>query len=469
MIHRSSRRGFLQSAGAAASLPVLFNSLFSSSAKAGTLAVRRNVGNMSASDPVLLTYRKAIKAMKALPPSDPRSWSYQAAIHGTFTTPALTAWNTCQHNSLFFWSWHRMYLYWFERIVRQMAGECEDCWCLPYWDWASATQRKLPAPFRDTASELFESNRNAAMNTGAGSLSGAVVDLSGCWPMTDFVLASGAFSGPHGAVHVSIGGLMGQVPSAAQDPIFYLHHANVDRQWNLWLAQGGRSDPLGDATWKNTKYTFFDEHGVEVAMTSCQVLRAAEQLSYVYESEPDQVKQYCERHRFPWIWELVDLRRFEFGPIKLTPAPTSVDLSLADLQGKLAGFGRSEDQLLLLQLDDIVADQSPGIVWEVHLGATDAKQLNETSPSFLGVVALFGDGVRNEKHGDHGFSPAHFAFPIRAAALQRIARGPARVRLTFIPRGILIDDKPGPLAANAAAQIGGVRLSIQTRKAADKD
>ena len=50
------------------------------------------------------------------------------------------------------------------------------------------------------------------------------------------------------------------VPTAAQDPIFWAHHANVDRQWNLWIAQGGgRSNPVGNADWRNATFTFFDE------------------------------------------------------------------------------------------------------------------------------------------------------------------------------------------------------------------
>jgi hypothetical protein len=460
MDQSASRRQFLRSAGTVASLSML-GSWLPESAFAASLGVRRNVGNMSASDPVLLTYRKAIKAMKALPASDPRSWSYQAAIHGTFTTPAQTAWNTCEHSSRFFWSWHRMYLYWFERICRHMAGECCDpCWWLPYWDWAAPTQRKLPEPFRDTASELFESNRGAAMNAG-GSLLGTVVDLSGCWPMADFFLASGAFSGPHGGVHVSIGGLMGSVPTAAQDPIFYLHHANVDRQWNLWLAQGSRSDPLGDASWKTQKFTFFDEHGYEVQMNSCQVIRAAEQLSYVYESEPAQVKQYCERHRFPWKYLVEAVKRFDLAPIVLQGRRVNVDLPLADARPKLTAFKASDEQLLLLELDEIAADKQPDVIWEVYLGAAGEQELREGSPGFLGIIALFGDGVRNLKHGDHGFMPAHFAFPIRGELLKRVARAPGKIRLTFVPRNV--GDAGAAAQADARLQIGKIQLSLQTR------
>ena len=462
MDRSASRRQFLKSAGTAASLSLLGAGL-PDLAFAATLGVRRNVGNMSATDPVLLTYRKAIKAMKALPASDPRSWSYQAAIHGTFTTPVQTAWNTCEHAPRFFWSWHRMYLYWFERICRQMAGECGDpCWCLPYWDWASPLQRKLPEPFRDTTSELFETNRFAGMNAGTSSLSASTVNLSGCWPMTDFFLASGAFNGPHGGVHVSIGGLMGSVPTAAQDPIFYLHHANVDRQWNLWLAQGGRSDPLSDTGWKSQLFTFFDEHGVQVQMNSCQVIRAAEQLSYVYEGEPAQVMQYCERHRWPWKYAIEAVKRFDLAPL-LLHRRVNVDLPLADARAKLANLKESDEQLLLLELGDVSADRQPDTIWEVFLGASGEQELRDDSPGFLGIIALFGQGVRDEKHGDHGFMPAQFAFPIRGELLKRVARAPGKIRLTLVPRDVGGKDAAGK--ADARLQIGKVQLSLQTRSA----
>ncbi|WP_271078972.1 tyrosinase family protein [Aurantiacibacter sp. MUD61] len=41
---------------------------------------------------------------------------------------------------------------------------------------------------------------------------------------------------PHNNVHNSIGGLMGEFLSPI-DPIFWLHHANVDRLWTVWTAE----------------------------------------------------------------------------------------------------------------------------------------------------------------------------------------------------------------------------------------
>ena len=41
--------------------------------------------------------------------------------------------------------------------------------------------------------------------------------------------------GMHNQVHIVVGGEMGDVPSASNDPIFPLHHAFVDRIYEKWL------------------------------------------------------------------------------------------------------------------------------------------------------------------------------------------------------------------------------------------
>ena len=144
MSHRFTRRRFMVTAGATAST-VLGSSLFNLDSVWAAPVMRRNLGGMAATDPVIVSYRKAIKAMKALPTTNPLSWDYQAAIHGTTLSGSHIAWNTCEHGTHFFWCWHRMYLYWFERIIRKMSGD--PGWALPFWDYVSASQRTLPVPF----------------------------------------------------------------------------------------------------------------------------------------------------------------------------------------------------------------------------------------------------------------------------------------------------------------------------------
>jgi hypothetical protein len=200
------RRQFLATAGTAVAATLVGESVFPlKSTLAATPLVRRDVGNMNADDAVLVAYRKAIKAMQALPNNNPLSWAYQGAIHWTtLPPPLLTSWDNCEHGTDFFWSWHGMYLYWFERIIRKFSGE--PCWALPYWNWAPGTELQLPAPLRDTTSELYTLNRDPLMNSGAASLPPGAVDLTSTFAGTNFLTANSIVQGPHGNLHVLVGG-----------------------------------------------------------------------------------------------------------------------------------------------------------------------------------------------------------------------------------------------------------------------
>lgn len=46
----------------------------------------------------------------------------------------------------------------------------------------------------------------------------------------------------HGGAHVSFSGPIDSIPTAAQDPLFFLLHCNVDRLWAVWQRQQGRFD-----------------------------------------------------------------------------------------------------------------------------------------------------------------------------------------------------------------------------------
>lgn len=464
MSRQITRRHFLKTAGAAASATLVGESLIgSTAAQAASSYVRRDIGLLATNDPIITSYRAAVKAMKALPATDPRSWTYQAAIHGTTTTPVQTAWKTCEHGTYYFWSWHRMYLYWFERIIRKLSND--SCWALPYWNWSAASERQLPAAFRDTASEIYTSNRNSAMNSGAGSLPASYVDYSSSFAAVSFASASSSLEGtPHGAVHVGVGGWMGSVPTAGQDPIFYLHHCNIDRLWNLWLAQGGgRSDPTGDSTWTGKKFTFFDENGSSVQMTGCEVLRAAQQLNYVYEGEPTQVNQYCLKIKLPpFVIVRKELIHFPIPPIVLESKPVSFPMELKPLRQQLTAFADSKTDTILLAFDAVETDRQPGVVWEVYVGLPANTAADTKSPHYVGNIALFGAGVRSDAH--HEFKPARFDFPINRAIAPALKGGQETVPVTLVPSGILVDGKPSRPKVESKVRIGRVSLVVETQK-----
>ncbi|HEY6237090.1 MAG TPA: tyrosinase family protein [Candidatus Elarobacter sp.] len=455
------RRRFIATAGAASAVAA-GHGLFVPKPASALTYVRRDIGTLGVNHPIIKSYRKAIKAMKLLPPTNPLSWTYQGAIHFTTLSPLHPAWNSCQHGTPWFWSWHRMYLCWFERIIRKMSGD--PGWALPYWNYTSPSERSLPPMFRITSSDLYTVNRNASIN-GGSPLPASAVNYAPGFTFVNFNNAQSSIEGtPHGAVHVSIGGWMGSVPTAAQDPIFYLHHSNIDRLWDLWLAQGGgRSDPTGDASWKGQSFTFFNEHGHPVHMTSCEVLRAAQQLHYTYQGEPPQVNDYCKNLTLCCGPNVVLWRRvFPPEPVILTGDVTVTHLQLKEVQPKLMAIAASNNQAAILRLDGVVAETQPGIYWEVYVGSPSGRP-DSTSPSYIGNVALFGSGIQDEAHGT--FMPAHFVFPLNGVLRAAGQANVADLVMTFVPRSTEGQGQPLQTKPRSPVRIGRASILVEEQKA----
>lgn len=453
-----SRRRFLVTASATAAV-MAGASVFDVKEVLGAHYIRRNLGGIAATDPVLVSYGKAIKAMKMRAASDPLSWSYQAAIHGTTLPGSYTAWNTCEHGTHFFWSWHRMYLYWFERIIRKMSGD--SSWALPYWDYNDASQRSLPVPFRDSTSELYLMDRGFGWNTGAASFDPTHLDPSSGNMLTTFFDAQSSLEQqPHNNVHIDMGGAMGDPSTAAVDPVFFVHHSNIDRLWNLWLAQGGgRADPLGDGPWRNNQYTFFDENGQMVKMTACDILRAAEQLNYIYEGEPSQVKEYCLKLP-PFVLLLIVevLIRWPGPPVELTGKDVAVELDIREFAQRLAPLAESKTEQLFLELKDVEADRSPGAAWDVYVTPSHNATTGPDSPYRVGTLSLFSAGIHSRTH--EKFSPEHFQFRANRAIAAAMRTNKEKLSVLFVPAGPLIDGKPSRAEVKSPVHIGAINISV---------
>ena len=258
MTHQISRRGFLGSLGIAAA----------SVAKGGQcccLRVRQNIACLNRCQ--IQSLRRGVEVMKSRDPKDPTSWQFQADIHGTLSG-SDPLFNQCEHGTIQFFTWHRAYLYFFERILRAASG---DPWLsLPYWNWT--THRALPEVFRLPASasnSLYDDTRS--INDGS-ELPVEVVedDLNSSLAHIDFwpwpAFSPDLEGSPHGAIHVLTGGNMGFVPTAANDPIFWLHHGNIDRVWDRWLNLGdGRKNP-GTEDFLDKEYSFANECGDTVTI-----------------------------------------------------------------------------------------------------------------------------------------------------------------------------------------------------------
>jgi tyrosinase len=472
-MRKSNRRSFLAESGKAAAATVLGSALFGADGVfAAPIKVRRNVAGLGVNDPILVSYRKAIKEMRKLPDHDPVSWKYQAAVHWTTLSPVLPFWDKCEHGTNFFWSWHRMYLYWFERIVQEMSHDKD--WAIPYWNWAPGSDFKLPAPFRVVGSELYTVNRDPNINNGTGSLNPAAVSVTSSFAVTSFYSTNLNVQAPHGAVHTETGGTpagwMYLVSTAAQDPIFYLHHSNVDRLWDLWLAQGGgRSDPVTEAAWTGKTYQFHDEHRRVVKMTACDILRAAQQLRYEYEDEPPQVLDHCNRHKGGpkhFRFERETLFQLPGPPVELKAEHVTVPIELRQIRERMEKVAASPTDMLLLHLEGMEADEQPGVVWGVWVGLPAGTEPVAEIPSHVGVVALFGAGIRSETAG-HEFMPAETVLPLNRAVLEALKTQKESLEVRFVPLGILVDGKATTPRVRATPRIGKVTLEIEHATAID--
>lgn len=461
-----SRRKFLSRTALAAGTVIAGPTLFDvEELLAQAMWVRPDVAGASSS--ILDSYRKGIAAMQALPATDPRSWAYQAAIHGTTMTPVQTAWNTCQHGSFFFLSWHRMYLYWFEQIVRAMSGDCS--WALPYWNYkptpagntvadATASRRILPAPFRTpnnpVTNKLFVANRNAAINAGTGWLSSTICDPATALSQIDFTGPSVNFGGnnpgsgrleirPHNNVHVAIGGWMGNPDTAAQDPIFWLHHCNIDRYWNVWLKQGGgRANPVGNATWRNQVFTFFRGDGSQVQMTACDIVNAASQLKYTYQDEVlPQVVTICPIVNLP---PFAVLRKALPVPIpeprmvidEAKPVVRTMDMTrIPDTVKQEARSAiKSATKNIVLTFNTVEADIQPGVIFEVWVGLQEDVPTERTPRlHHVGEISLFAQGIHRSAHGDQSHR-ASFSFNLDEAIAPALERNAGQIRIVIVPR-----------------------------------
>jgi hypothetical protein len=299
--------------------------------------VRYNV-NTPKGQKALAAMQVAFDSMRKMDCSNVLSWYYQGSIHWIPDTvkdnklcasysnksELKKAWDNCTHTAgsdINFLSWHRLYIWHLEEIVRKLSGDPE--FALPYWGYTDTTDtianRTMNKMFRDPNS-LFEKSRFEPLNSGV-PLNGAIIQVLDTEPLMEekdvAVFTTTLDNGIHGAMHNYIGGgngspykifnpiyncdcynngpnndtcdggLMRNVPSAGYDPIFFMHHSNVDRLWQQWTnSPNGKlltAEDLNSFPWP---YVFFNADGKEISYTTDEVLAAIYNVDYEYDDTP---------------------------------------------------------------------------------------------------------------------------------------------------------------------------------------
>jgi tyrosinase len=148
------------------------------------------------------------------------------------------------HSNPRFLPWHRIYLLKFEQALRSIHPDVT----IPYWNWTQAGEQTFPPWLQSVTPTVVTPTRTINVTRSPGTpqdLQSITSSTPSVMQFTDFVDFWQGLEGIHNAVHVWVGGSMGSIPTAPAVPIFWMHHANVDRLWWQWQSspQGQGKNP----------------------------------------------------------------------------------------------------------------------------------------------------------------------------------------------------------------------------------
>jgi tyrosinase len=286
--------------------------------------IRYNV-NSPEGQVMLAKYAQAIEIMRTLPDYDTHSWTWWwnthwikgppaflwdysmkkkaeviAALPKEYQADAEAVWDGCQahpynpsnpeqYQQWYFLPWHRLMLNEFEGVMREVLHD--ETFTLPYWNPVTGNDADLvlPAVFRAPGTTLYNGTRWPWVNGGERidilyrdwlSLDALNEDFYIDSPTGSHGFNPKLDTNPHFLTHLAVGGDMADFATVGGDPLFYLHHANLDRIWESWNLLG-HTNPT-DPNYLNRTFAYGDRSGKRVDLPVSAADRVA-QLGYEYD------------------------------------------------------------------------------------------------------------------------------------------------------------------------------------------
>ncbi|MDO8367594.1 MAG: tyrosinase family protein [Saprospiraceae bacterium] len=405
-------------------------------------------------------YKAAVSAMKALPASNPCSWEYQRLIHANYCGSA--------HGSWHFFSWHRAYLFNFEQICRAQAGAGAENWGLPYWNWSNYPN--FPTQFMgNAANPLYDNSRNTMAVPAFDGIVGPT-NLNNILNLPDFTTFAGSNfssgqleSGPHNYIHGYVCGNMCSVPTAALDPIFYMHHCMVDYCWYEWNILRNHAN-TNDPAWQNHNYTgMFADKNCNPVDTSVLATILMPLLSYQYEISPVSSSISTEpfagmnKSDFKKFQDIVQkgasvsldfkqrvevAQRIQLNDQKAFSQPIRLEAAMLDQVMNVAS-----DDRVLLTLEEMDAPTTSEYFVRVFLNLPNANtETPMDDPHYAGSFAFFAAGEAvHEGHDPQDKKKLTYIVDL-TETVRRLKQGgeqlnPADLQLQFVP--VPIDPQKG--------------------------
>ncbi len=478
----TTRRKFLTlSAASVAASALPAGSLF---AQTPARYLRRNLSSPTFPQQVLDSYSKAITAMLQLPPSDPRNWYRNAFIH-TLDCPHSNWWflpwhrgyigwfeETCRDLSgdpnfaLPFWDWtvlprlpqqffqgvlnpatSPLYIASYAAFYSQLSNPMSDLWK----SFTPAQMQQMRLRNYPTVNDLWAAVRGNPMfypQAQARTLTPqqpnfdtrtrnavSLPTLQNALASKDFLnfgsskaqyhsqmTGSGILEAqPHNNVHNNVGGFMGDFLSPV-DPVFFLHHANIDRLWDVWTRKQVRDHlptlPTGAdlAPWSREPFLFYrDAKGRPVAKDKAGDYATIDGFDYRYEKGSGDTLQLAAS-----VGQNA-LAGSSFHGSVLSNALTNSSPALGQVAVAAGVLEAASSAAQGLEMYANITLQNPpqarGVYFDVYLNAPkDAKDLTPENPHYVATIEFFG-------RMQHAMGPVTFTVPLTAALKTLASKG----------------------------------------------
>jgi len=143
------------------------------------------------------------------------------------------------HGNPRFLPWHRIYLVRLQELLQMV----DPTVCLPYWK--SSEEQAFPSWLLGFTPTVNLAGGPHTVNRNIGALAflpdaAAVATAMGNGTFDTF---RPALEGVHDSAHVWVGGSMLGITTAPTDPVFWMHHAEIDRIWAEWQVANPGQNP----------------------------------------------------------------------------------------------------------------------------------------------------------------------------------------------------------------------------------
>jgi len=452
----------------------------------GPVRVRKSVFDLDASEVSRLRAAYA-ELQKITKRDDPRGWYRQGAVHCWYCSGAGDSLNGMEiHGGWWFLAWHRAYLYFHETILGSLIGD--PSFALPYWDWDSCTddpkdmtgRNRFPGevygfPTDPDPGSLFDTTRAVGKDDRIPPIyvgPSAMKPILDARVFTDFggsgneelpVFAqtanapqqAGALeAGPHGLVHLwttdpkNFSGLanMGMLAAAGFDPVFFAHHANIDRLWSVWAGKPQHANPSNERWLNQQPFYFYDQAQVWTGIVPAQMLDSEKSLSYRYQPPkwpPTAVVASATPEAAPAAIRVAQSQPLSVPlvalettaqPRALPPQPTTLQIALPEaVKPRITALAApASPATLVLRIDGVEIPADRGAVVQVFVNQPDiAAPAEGSQPGYVGSIVIV-PSTGKRSLGLHPTITRNFGFPLSAEQAAGLA-GKDNLSVTLVP------------------------------------